>query len=70
MNPLTIVQTALALLLILLIVLQNRGAGLGSAWGGGGEFYGTRRGVEKIMFRLTIAIAVLFVALSFASLFV
>lgn len=70
MNPLTIVQTALALLLILLIVLQNRGAGLGSAWGGGGEFYGTRRGVEKILFRLTIAAAVLFVVLSFASLFV
>lgn len=70
MNPLTIVQTVLALLLILLIVLQNRGAGLGSAWGGGGEFYGTRRGVEKILFRLTILVAALFVVLSFASLFV
>lgn len=70
MNPLVIGQTALAVFLILLIVLQNRGAGLGSAWGGGGEFYGTRRGVEKILFRLTILVAVLFVVLSFASLFV
>ncbi len=70
MSLLTIVQTVLALLLILLIVLQNRGAGLGSAWGGGGEFYGTRRGVEKIMFRLTVLVVVLFVVLSFASLFV
>ncbi len=70
MNLLVIAQTVLALLLIFLIVLQNRGAGLGSAWGGGGEFYGTRRGVEKIIFRATILTAGLFILLSFASLFV
>ncbi|TSC90404.1 MAG: Preprotein translocase, SecG subunit [Microgenomates group bacterium Gr01-1014_5] len=68
MNLFSIVQTILALILIVLIVLQGRGAGLGSAWGGEGELYGTRRGVEKILFRGTILVTFLFVAVSLASL--
>lgn len=68
MNLLVVVQTVLAAALILLIVLQGRGAGLGSSWGGEGELYGTRRGVEKILFRATILVAFLFIAVSLASL--
>lgn len=68
MNPLVIVQTILAAALIGTILLQNRGAGLGSAWGGSGELYTTRRGVEKFMFRFTILIAIVFVLVSLASL--
>ncbi len=68
MNLYALVQIVLAVLLIASILLQGRGAGLGSAWGGEGEMYGTRRGVEKILFRGTIVLAVLFVLVSIASL--
>ncbi len=40
--------------------MQAKGVGLGRAWGGGSEFYKSRRGVEKIIFRLTITVAALF----------
>lgn len=68
MNPIVFVQIILSVLLIVLILLQARGSGLGSAWGGGGEFYSTRRGMEKILLRLTIVVAVLFIGISFLSL--
>lgn len=64
------IQVSFAVLVILLIVMQNRGAGLGSAWGGGGEGYMSRRGVEKLLFRATIAVCVIFVLASFVALFV
>ena len=68
MNLSLIAQIVLAILLIVTILLQSRGAGLGSAWGGEGQLYGTRRGVEKLLFQATIIVAVLFVAVSLASL--
>lgn len=58
------VQIALSLLLILGIVLQNRGASLGGAFGGdnfASTFY-KRRGAENFLFNATIVIAILFVA--------
>lgn len=70
MNGFEIAQTVLAILLIISILLQNRGSGLGSAWGGEGELYGTRRGVEKLLFRTTILIATLFIFVSLASIIV
>lgn len=70
MNGFEIAQTVLAILLIISILLQNRGSGLGSAWGGEGELYGTRRGVEKLLFRATILIATLFIFVSLASIIV
>ena len=57
------VQTVLSLLLIIGIVLQNRGASLGGAFGGdnfASTFY-KRRGAEKFLFQATIVVAVLFV---------
>ncbi|HBL52361.1 MAG: preprotein translocase subunit SecG [Candidatus Blackburnbacteria bacterium RIFCSPHIGHO2_02_FULL_39_13] len=68
MNLFIVAQTVLAVLLIVTILLQSRGAGLGSAWGGEGEMYGTRRGVEKLLFRATVLIAASFIIVSFASL--
>lgn len=65
-----IAQIILAVLLIVSILFQSRGAGLGSAWGGEGQLYGTRRGVEKILFRGTIIIATLFVLVSLAALLI
>ena len=56
-----IIQIALSVILIVLIVLQSKGTGLGSAWGGGGENYHTKRGFEKILFATTIITATLFI---------
>jgi len=53
-----------------LILIQGRGAGLGSAWGGGGEMFQTRRGVEKITLRLTVILIIVFFLISVVNLFV
>lgn len=60
-------EITLSLLLILGIVLQQRGANLGGAFGGdnfASTFY-KRRGAEKFLFQATIVIAVLFVGVAF-----
>ena len=59
------VQVVLSVLIVAGILLQQRGQGLGSAFGGsaGGEF-STRRGAEKFTFRATIMLVVIFLALS------
>jgi len=67
-NVLIFVQIFISILLITLILSQAKGAGLGSAWGGGSEFYTTRRGMEKIIFTATIILAALFLLLSIANL--
>jgi len=64
---LTILEIVVSVLLVGTIILQAKGTGLGSAWGGSGEMYQSRRGVEKVVFRFTIILAVLFGALSIAS---
>lgn len=61
-------EITLSLLLIIGIVLQQRGAGLGGAFGGdnfASTFY-KRRGAEKFLFNATIVIALLFVASAIA----
>lgn len=59
-------EIVLGLLLIGLIVLQSKGTGLGSTFGGDMGFYGTKRGAEKMLFVLTIIIAALFLLNSLA----
>ncbi|MDD5626944.1 MAG: preprotein translocase subunit SecG [Patescibacteria group bacterium] len=61
---LKIVQIILAILLTAAILVQARGTGLGSAFGGEGGFYRTKRGVEKIVFRATIFLAIAFGAIA------
>jgi len=63
-------QILISLVLIGLILLQQRGAGLSGVFGGAGEFYGTRRGLEKLIFWATVGAAGLFVAAAIASLLV
>lgn len=48
-------------LMIVLILLQQRGATLGAGFGASGELYTERRGVEKSVFRATVFFAVVFV---------
>ena len=50
-----------AVLMIILILLQTRGASLGAGFGASGELYTTRRGLEKSIFSVTIVVAVIFV---------
>lgn len=68
-----IIQNALIVVAILLsasILLQQRGASLGSAFGGSSSVYRSRRGVEKLLFRLSILLSVLFIALAIIALII
>ncbi len=61
-------EIVFSLLLIIGVVLQQRGAGLGGAFGGdnfASTFY-KRRGAEKFLFNFTIIVAVLFVGTAIA----
>ena len=58
---LNVVVFASAILLVLLILLQQRGASLGAGFGGSGELNTERRGLEKSLYNTTIVIAVIFV---------
>ncbi|MBQ6154856.1 preprotein translocase subunit SecG [bacterium] len=60
-------QVILGVIIIACVLLQTQDAGLGF-WGGGGETYTTKRGLEKVIFYVTIACIVLFVFLSLLSL--
>jgi preprotein translocase subunit SecG len=61
---LPIAQIVVAIFLIVLILLQQRGTALGSAFGGEGGFYATRRGIQKKVFWATIIFGVLFIVLA------
>lgn len=50
-----------AILTVLLILLQQRGASLGAGFGSSGELYTTRRGLERSLFNATIIFALVFV---------
>lgn len=56
----SILQIILGIILVGLVLLQAKGSGLGSAFGGEIAFYQTRRGVEKLLFYLTIIVSTLF----------
>ena len=60
-NILQIVTVVTAILLILGILLQQRGASLGSGSGSSGELYTTRRGIDKSLFDATVVLAVIFI---------
>jgi len=67
---LLILNIVLSVLIVVFILVQGRGAGLGSAWGGGGEMFQTRRGMEKIILWLTIIFIIIFLTVSLINLFV
>lgn len=67
---LLIAQVIVSIFLVGAILLQAQGSGLGTTWGGGGETYHTKRGVERVVFVLTIVGVVVFAALSIANLVV
>jgi len=69
-NFLLILNIVFSVLIVVFILIQGRGAGLGSAWGGGGEMFQTRRGMEKIILWLTSIFIVIFLVVSLINLFV
>ncbi len=65
---LSIAQIIISVALILAIMLQVKGGGMGGIFGQADSVYRTRRGIEKTLFQLTIVLAVLFVILSIVAL--
>lgn len=63
-TALLILQMAIASSLIVLILLQSKGAGLGSVFGGSGGVYRSRRGVEKLFVYITVILVFLFFLVS------
>jgi protein translocase SecG subunit len=57
---LPIIQIILSVLLVTAVLLQQRGSGLGAAFGGESAVFRTKRGVEKMLSYATVGIAVLF----------
>jgi preprotein translocase subunit SecG len=62
-----LVQIVVSIALIGVILVQAKGSGLGGIFGGDSSIYKTRRGVEKTIFQATIALAVVFFAISVVS---
>lgn len=69
-NIFNITQIVIACLLVIAILLQQRGVGLSSAFGGEGGAYRVKRGAEKLLFTATIVLAVLFLGIAFANLLI
>ncbi|HCC68078.1 TPA: preprotein translocase subunit SecG [Patescibacteria group bacterium] len=63
-NTLLITQIVISILLVISVLLQNRAEGLGKMFGGGGEVFRTKRGLEKFLYYFTITLIVILVVLS------
>lgn len=64
MNIISYVQIASAILLIVTILLQQKGSGLSATFGGSAVEYSTKRGAERVIFWTTIVLAVIFIGTS------
>jgi len=70
-SALRIVQAVLSVLIIGVILIQSKGSGVSSVFGGGeGNVYRTRRGAERVIFIATIVLVVLWFATAVASLMI
>ena len=67
---LNVAQIVVAVALVLAVLLQVRGGGLGGIFGQADTVYRTKRGVEKTLFQLTIALVVIFIILSLVSVWI
>lgn len=63
-NNLLIAQSIISALLVIVILFQQRGTALGSAFGGGGEVYSTRRGFQKNLLWATVVLTIAFIVLA------
>jgi len=63
-----VAQMVLSVALVLAVLLQVRGGGLGGIFGQADTVYRTRRGLEKTLFQLTVVLVVLFIIVAMVSL--
>lgn len=63
-NYLPLIQLILSVFIVILILLQERSAGLSGLMGGDSGYYQTRRGLEKIIFIATIVLSAIFLGLA------
>ncbi len=59
-----VLQIIISVVLIVVVMLQNRGTDVGVAFGGGAQSYRSKKGLEKFLFYATIFLALLFASLS------
>ncbi len=69
-NTLSIIQIVISVILMALVLIQQKGSGLGAAFGGESTVYRTKRGAEKTIFRLTIIFSILFLLSALANFFI
>ncbi|MGH2457346.1 MAG: preprotein translocase subunit SecG [Chloroflexota bacterium] len=62
-----IAEIIISLVLVLVLLVQSRGAGFDGTFNSDSSVFRTRRGVEKTLFQLTIVLAVVFVIVSVLS---
>ncbi len=67
---LLVIEIVSGSLLAFLILLQHRASGLSATFGGGGTTYVQRRGAEKVLFTLTVWMAVIFFVVAIAMMYV
>lgn len=67
MKILTFSQIIIAVMLVISILLQNRGSGLSAAFGGDMGGYYTKRGMEKFLFYFSIGLSAVFLILAIAN---
>lgn len=67
-NALSIIQIVLSIALVLVILMQVKGGGLGGIFGQADTVFRTRRGLERRLFQLTVALMVLFIAIAIVTL--
>ena len=56
-----LIQTIISILLVAVVLLQQKGSGLGGAFGGEGNVYRSRRGFERTLFLSTVVLGIAFV---------
>jgi protein translocase SecG subunit len=61
---LNILEIIVAVILIVLVLLQMQGSGLSSAFGGTGEFYRSKRSIEKMLMWATVVTTIIFAIIS------
>lgn len=60
----SLIQIIVGVLLIVVIIIQQKGSGLGSTFGGDLGFYRTKRGAEKLLFYTTFVLSAIFILLA------
>ncbi len=63
-NILLIAEGVISTLMIISILFQSRGSSVGMAFGGTGETYRSKKGIEKVLFYATVVLAALFASVS------